>query len=75
MSIESTMTNEMVAAYQLLRYDKLIDLQEKIVKIDKVSKSSIERIANKLLISEPTISSIGPIRNLETIDQIKNRLN
>ena len=75
MNIESTMTNAMIAAYQLLRYDKLIDLQEKIEKIDKVSKSSIEKIANKLLISKPTISSIGPIRNLETIDQIKNRLN
>ena len=35
----------------------------------------IEKIANKLLISKPTISSIGPIGNLETIDQIKNRLN
>ena len=75
MSIESTMTNAMAAAYQLLRYDKLIDLQEKIEKINKVTKNSIETVASKLLTSKPTISSIGPIRNLETINQIKNRLN
>ena len=75
MSIESTMTNAITAAYQLLRYDKLIELQEKMEKINNVSKSSIEKIANKILLSKPTISSIGPIGNLETINQIKNRLN
>ena len=74
MSIESTMTNAITAAYQLLRYDKLIDLEEKIKKIDGVTKNSIEIIANKLLSSIPTISSIGPINNLETINQIQNRL-
>ena len=35
----------------------------------------VEKIANKILLSKPTISSIGPIGNLETINQIKNRLN
>ena len=53
----------------------LIDLDEKIKKINKVTKSSIETVANKLFTSTPTISSIGPIKNLETINQIQNRLN
>jgi len=75
MSIESTNTNANVAAYQLLRYGKLIDIRERIEKIEKVSKDSIERIAKKLLASNPTMSSIGPIKNLETIDKIKSRFN
>ena len=75
MSIESTMTNAMVAAYQLFRYGKLIDMQERIEKINNVTKISIEKVANKLLSSKPTISSIGPIKQLESLDKIKNRLN
>ena len=43
--------------------------------INDISKESIEKVANKLLFSKPTISSIGPIKNLETIDQIQKRLN
>ena len=75
MSIESTMANAMTSAYELLHYEKLVDLDEKIEKINKVTKSSIETVANKLFTSTPTISSIGPINNLETINQIQNRLN
>ena len=75
MSTESTKTNAVVAAYQLLRYDKLIEIKERIEKIDKVSKDSIEKLAKRLLASYPTVSSIGPIGNLETIDKIKSRFN
>tara|TARA_Y100000590_G_scaffold451524_1_gene593047 strand:+ start:3603 stop:4856 length:1254 start_codon:yes stop_codon:yes gene_type:complete len=75
MSQESTMNNATVGAYQLLRYDKLIDINQRIKKIDDVSKSSIERIAKKILSSNPTISSIGPINELENLDKIKTRLN
>jgi len=75
MSTESTKTNAVVAAYQLLRYDKLIEIKERIEKIDKVSKDSIEKLAKRLLASYPTMSSIGPIGNLETIDKIKSRFN
>ena len=75
MSIESTMTNATIAAYQLFRYGKLIDMQERIEKINNVTKTSIEKVANKLLSSKPTISSIGPIKQLESLDKIQNRLN
>ena len=75
MSIESTMSNAIVAAYQLFRYGKLIDMQERIEKINNVTKTSIEKVANKLLSSKPTISSIGPIKQLESLDKIQNRLN
>ena len=75
MSIESTMTNATIAAYQLFRYGKLIDMKERIEKINNVTKTSIEKVATKLLSSKPTISSIGPIKQLEYLDKIQNRLN
>ena len=75
MSIESTMANATIAAYQLFRYGKLIDMKERIEKINNVTKTSIEKVANKLLSSKPTISSIGPIKQLEYLDKIQNRFN
>ena len=50
-------------------------IEEKIEKINNVTKISIEKVANKLLSSKPTISSIGPIKQLEYLDKIQNRLN
>jgi predicted Zn-dependent peptidase len=75
MSEESTMNNATNAAYQLIRYDKLIDIQEKINKINRVTKTTIENVAKKLLLSKPTISSIGPVKELESLDKIEGRFN
>ena len=47
----------------------------KFTKECRKTKSSIEKVANKLLSSKPTIASIGPIKNLETLDKVQNRLN
>ena len=55
--------------------DKLIDIQETLEKINNVTKYSIEKVANKILASKPTIASIGPIKQLETLDKIQERLN
>ena len=75
MASESTMSNAAVAVHQLFTEGKLIDIQETIEKINKVTKSSIEKVANKILSSKPTIASIGPIKQLETLDKIQKRLN
>ena len=75
MASESTMSNAAVAVHQLFTEGKLIDIQETIEKINKVTKSSIEKVATKILSSKPTIASIGPIKQLETLDKIQKRLN
>ena len=75
MSTESTTTNATTSAYQLIRHDKLIEIEEKIKKINNVSKESIEKVAQKILTAKPTVSSIGPIKELESLDKIQSRLN
>tara|TARA_Y100000590_G_scaffold392259_1_gene469547 strand:- start:404 stop:1657 length:1254 start_codon:yes stop_codon:yes gene_type:complete len=75
MSTESTTTNATTSAYQLIRYDKLIEIEERIKKINNVSKESIEKVAQKILSVKPTVSSIGPIKELESLDKIQSRLN
>ena len=75
MASESTMSNAAIAVHQLFTEGKLIDIQETIEKINNVTKSSIEKVANKILSSKPTVASIGPIKQLETLDKIQKRLN
>jgi len=75
MGMESSFRRCESAARQLLVFNRIIDTNEIINNIDKVSLESVERIA-KLIVSRPiTISSIGPIEKLEMLDKIQSRLN
>ena len=62
------------AARQLLVFNKVIDPSETLEKINAVSKESVEKIAKQIVSGPMTISSIGPIKNLESLDSIKRRL-
>ncbi len=75
MSKESTMSNAANSVHQISTFGKLIEVNEIIDKIDNVTKNSIEKIANKIISSKPTISSIGPIKQLESLEKIEKRLN
>ena len=75
MARESAFRRCEIAARQLLVFNRVINSSEIIKKIDKVSINSVQKIANKIICSPLTISSIGPIKKLESIDKIQNRLN
>tara|TARA_Y100000590_G_scaffold468410_1_gene651090 strand:- start:3594 stop:4853 length:1260 start_codon:yes stop_codon:yes gene_type:complete len=75
LSSESPMSNAAISVHQLFTHGKLIDVKDIIEKINNVTKTSIEKIANKVLSTEPTVASIGPIQKLEDLDKIRNRLN
>ena len=62
------------AARQLLVFNRIIDPLETIKQIDMVSKETVEKIAKQIVGSPMTISSIGPIKKLETLDKIQSRL-
>ena len=61
------------AARQLLVFNKVIDPSETIEKINLVSKEFVEKIAKQIVSGPITISSIGPINNLEKLEQIQKR--
>jgi len=62
------------AARQLLVFNKVIDPIDTIKQIDAVSKDTVQKIAKKIVSGAMTISSIGPIKKLETLDKIQKRL-
>ena len=63
------------AARQLLVFGRIIEPSETLEKINAVSKESVEKIAKQIVKGPITISSIGPIKNLEKIEQIQSRIN
>ena len=63
------------AARQLLVFNRVIDPSETLEQINAVSKESVEKIAKQIVSGSMTISSIGPIKNLEKVEQIQSRIN
>ena len=63
------------AARQLLVFNRVIDPSETLEQINAVSKESVENIAKQIVSGSMTISSIGPIKNLEKVEQIQSRIN
>jgi len=53
----------------------LHEARKHIKKIDEVSVDTVKRVAKKIISGPIAISSIGPIKNLENIEQIQNRFN
>ena len=63
------------AANQLLCFNRVIEPKEITKKINNVTKETVQRIATNILKTPLTIASIGPIKKLEFLDKIHNRLN
>ena len=72
-SLESCRINAGSSADDLLNYNRIIKVEEQLEKINKVSKDSIQKVVTQMLSSNPTIASIGPIKNLEKLENLRSR--
>ena len=72
-SLESCRSNASSCADDLLNYNRIIKVEEQLEKINKVSKDSIQKVVTQMLSSDPTIASIGPIKNLEKLENLRSR--
>ncbi len=75
MSREKSSARAEQLAQQLLLYGRPIPVEESLEKIAAVTPADIERVARRLLVSAPTFTAIGPIRQLESAERIAARLN
>lgn len=75
MGRESAFRRCEIAARQLIVFNRVIEPTEVLKKIDEVNIETVKRIAKQIVSRPMTISSIGPIENLETLDKIQARLN
>jgi predicted Zn-dependent peptidase len=74
MSRESMMSRANHQAKNLIHFSEVLNIKDKIEKIEKVTKEDIIRVAQRIFTSDPTLSSLGPVKNLESFDDIKERL-
>ncbi len=74
MGQESTSRRCQSNASKYLMHNRLIPIEEIISEIDNVKLYDLERARKNILKSDITLSSIGPVKNLESLDSIKRRL-
>ena len=75
MGQESTSRRCRSNASKYLMHNKIISHEEIISKIDAVQLEDLERARLNILKSNITLSSIGPVQDLESLDSIKARFN
>jgi predicted Zn-dependent peptidase len=75
MGNESTSRRAQMNATQQLLFDRVIPQEERMKKINAITLEDLEKARLKIIESAITISAIGPIENLETLDSISKRLN
>ena len=75
MGQESTSRRCRSNASKYLMHNKIISHEEIISKIDAVQLEDLEKAILNILKSNITLSSIGPVQDLESLDSIKARFN
>lgn len=74
MSLESTSSRAERVARHLQVYDRIIPVDEIARRIDAVTAEDVRRVAERLLISAPTLTSLGPVGGLQDYETVKARL-
>lgn len=74
MSLEATSSRAERLARQLMVFGRPIPVDEVAARIDDVSLDDVQRVAERLLSSAPTVAALGPVAGLADYDHIKDRL-
>lgn len=73
MAMESSAARADQMARHLIAYGRLIPASEIIARVDAITPADVRAVGRKILTSAPTLTSIGPVRRLQGIDQIMRR--
>ncbi len=74
MGRESMMTRANQQAKQLICFNTLLDLQDKLNKIAAVRVNDVHAVAKRIFATRPTLAALGPLSQLESYDRITKRL-
>ncbi len=61
-------------AVSTIVYGRVIPVEEKIEKINKITKADLNRVAHMILAGRPTLSALGPITHVMSYEDIITRL-
>jgi predicted Zn-dependent peptidase len=74
MSLESTNARMDALGSQILTYGRPLSVAELIAHIDAVDQEALMRVARRIFAGRPTVAAMGPLRRLETLDEIASRI-
>lgn len=74
MSRESMLSRANRQAKYLINFNVAPDISQLIAKIDAVTVYSVQKIAQKIFIGKPTFAALGPVKDLEEYEKIRQRL-
>jgi predicted Zn-dependent peptidase len=74
MSLESTSSRAERLARHLQVYGRILPIEEISGRIDCVSADDIQRVAERLISSSPTLAALGPVERLEEYESVTARL-
>lgn len=74
MGRESMMSRADQQAKFLIFRDTVVDVEDLTAKIEAIDKNTIQSVARRIFTSAPTLAALGPLKQLESYDQIKTRL-
>jgi predicted Zn-dependent peptidase len=74
MSLESTGSRCEQLARQYQVFGRLIPTAETVAKLNAVTLDDVRRSARRLFRGRPTLASIGPAQNIQTLDSLMERL-
>lgn len=74
MGRESMMTRANQQAKHLVHFGEIIDIAERLQKIDSVTVDDLQNAARKIFAATPTVAALGPLRKLDDYDKIKKNL-
>lgn len=74
MGLESTTNRAEQLGSQLLVYGRPIPPAETVAKLDAVDLAAVAACADRLFSSAPTLTALGPLDGLESLDQVTSRL-
>ncbi len=75
MALESTSSRCDKLARGILSHGQPRYLDDIIARVNAVTREDLDRVAQKIFSGKPSVSAIGPIKNLEPYDQIQKRFN
>ncbi|MUG89969.1 pitrilysin family protein [Bombella sp. ESL0385] len=74
MSLESTGSRCAQIARQIQVHDRIISTEEIVRKIDTVTEGDVLAMARTIFEGAPTLTTMGPARNIPTLDSLHNAL-
>ena len=74
MGRESMLARANRQAKYMINFDKCVDIQHIINEIENVNIAQIKQVAQRIFSEKPTVAALGPLKNLESYDQIRARL-